>query len=47
LKKQLTREPFPLPSLKITDKPFWDLKFEDFTLENYQHHPAIKFSVAI
>ena len=47
LKEQLTREPLPLPSLKIDDKPFWDLKFEDFSLENYQHHPVIKFPVAV
>ena len=47
LKEQLKREPLPLPSLKIEDKPFWDLKFEDFSLENYQHHPVIKFPVAI
>jgi thymidylate synthase len=47
LKKQLTREPFPLPSLEIADKPFWDIKFEDFTLKNYQHHPVIKFPVAV
>ncbi len=47
LKEQLTREPLPLPLLKITNKRFWDLKFEDFSLENYQHHPVIKFPVAV
>jgi thymidylate synthase len=47
LKKQLERQPFPLPKLKIAPKPFWDLKFEDFELENYQHHPFIKFEVAV
>tara|TARA_B100000029_G_scaffold150357_2_gene145613 strand:- start:1605 stop:2423 length:819 start_codon:yes stop_codon:yes gene_type:complete len=47
LKEQLNRKPFPLPSLKIADKPFWELKFSDFTLENYQHHPIIKFPVAV
>ena len=47
LKEQLVREPLPLPSLEIADKPFWDLTFEDFTLENYQHHPVIKFPVAV
>ena len=34
-------------SLEIADKPFWDLKFEDFTLKNYEHHPVIKFPVAV
>ena len=47
LKEQLTREPLPPPLLKIENKHFWDLKFEDFSLENYQHHPVIKFPVAV
>ena len=47
LREQLTRTPKPLPTLKISDKPFWDLKFEDFTLENYVHDPFIKFKVAV
>ena len=47
LEEQLTREPLALPTLKIADKPFWEIKFEDFTLENYEHYPSIKFPVAI
>lgn len=47
LKEQLTRTPLPLPQLKIAKKPFDELKFEDFTLENYQHHPFIKFPIAV
>lgn len=47
LREQLKRKPYPLPKLQIAKKPFWDLKFEDFTLENYQHHPFIKFAVAV
>lgn len=47
LKEQLTRTPKPLPSLKIAKKPFWDLKFEDFELVDYQHDPFIKFKVAV
>jgi thymidylate synthase len=47
LKEQLTRKPLPLPTLEIADKSFWDLKFEDFILKNYQHHSAIKFPVAV
>jgi thymidylate synthase len=46
---QLTREPFPLPAMKlnpdVTD--LFNFKFEDFTLENYQCHPAIKAPVAV
>tara|TARA_B100001750_G_C15417171_1_gene550950 strand:+ start:45 stop:863 length:819 start_codon:yes stop_codon:yes gene_type:complete len=47
LQTQLTRNPLKLPQLIINKKPFWDLKFEDFSLENYHHHPIIKFPVAI
>lgn len=47
LREQIKREPLPLPTLEIADKPLNDLKFEDFTLKNYHHHPAIKFEVAV
>jgi len=47
LEEQLKREPYPLPTLKIKDKPFWEIKEEDIQLENYKHHPYIKFSVAV
>ena len=47
LKEQLKRDPMPLPELKIADKQFWDLTFEDFKLNNYKHHPVIKFPVAV
>lgn len=47
LKLQLTREPFPLPQLKIAKKPIDELQFEDFELIGYQHHPKIKFEVAV
>lgn len=48
-KLQLTREPYPLPTMKINPdvKDIFDFKFEDFTLENYQSHPHIKAPVAI
>ena len=48
-KLQLTREPYPLPVLKINTsvKNIFDFKFEDFSLENYQHHPHIKAPVAV
>lgn len=47
LKEQLKRSEFPLPKLKIAKKPFWDLKYEDFELVGYEHHPFIKFEVAV
>ena len=46
LKEQM-KEPLKLPSLEISNKPFWDLSFEDFKLVNYEHHPIIKFPVAV
>lgn len=48
-KLQLTREPYPLPQMKINPdvKDIFSFKFEDFTLENYQSHPHIKAPVAI
>ena len=47
LKEQLERKPLALAKLEIENKPFWDLKFEDFKLLNYNHHPIIKFPVAV
>ncbi len=47
MKEQLKRKPYDLPKLIIKNKPFWDLKFEDFSLIDYKHHPVIKFPVAV
>ena len=46
---QLSREPKPLPTMKINPevKSIFDFKFEDFTLENYEAHPHIKGAVAV
>ena len=46
---QLSRESFPLPVMKINPavKDIFSFQFEDFTLENYQHHPPIKAPVAV
>ncbi len=46
---QLTRTPFPLPTMKINPdvKDIFSFKFEDFELENYVSHPGIKAPVAV
>lgn len=46
---QLSRTPFPLPQMKLDPsvKDIFSFKFEDFTLENYESHPAIKAPVAV
>jgi len=49
VKLQLTREPYPLPTMKINPevKSIFDFTFEDFELVGYQAHPHIKGKVAI
>ena len=46
---QLTRVPYILPTMKINPevKDIFGYKYEDFHLENYQHHPPIKAAVAV
>lgn len=49
VKLQLSRETKALPIMKINPavKDIFEFKFEDFTLENYDPHPAIKAPVAV
>lgn len=49
LKLQLTREPKPLPKMILNPeiKNIFDFDFNDFTLVDYDPHPAIKGSVAV
>lgn len=48
-KLQLTREPYPLPTMKLNPevRNIFDFTYEDFKLENYQCHPPIKAPVAV
>jgi thymidylate synthase len=49
VKLQLSREPYPLPQMKINPevKSIFDFKYEDFELVGYQSHPHIKGEVAV
>ncbi|SDC69940.1 thymidylate synthase [Sanguibacter gelidistatuariae] len=46
--EQLAREPYPFPRLELGKAAsLFDYRFEDVQIEGYQHHPAIKATVAV
>jgi thymidylate synthase len=49
VKTQLSRQPRPLPTLKINPErvSIFDFQYEDFTIENYDPHPHIKGEIAV
>ncbi|MBP1646672.1 MAG: thymidylate synthase [Bacteroidetes bacterium] len=47
LKEQLKRTPKPLPKIEIAQKPWDQLRFEDFRLSGYESYDPIKFQVAV
>ncbi len=49
LKEQVKREPYPFPKWKILGVPsyFDDFSVNDFTLENYKHHPKIYMKMVV
>ena len=49
VKLQLSRDPKPLPTMKINPevKDIFDFKFEDFELVHYEAHPHLKGAVAV
>lgn len=46
---QLSREPYPLPKMHVNAevKDIFAFTYDDFRLENYQHHETIKAKVAV
>lgn len=49
VREQLSRDPYPYPQLRLERTPasIFDYTLEDFSVQNYQHHPAIQGSVAV
>ncbi len=46
---QLSRSPLPLPRLVIRRRPptLFDYQFDDFDIQNYESHPAIRAPIAV
>ncbi len=46
---QLTRQPYPLPQMRINPavKSIFDFEYEDFELLTYQAHPSIKAEISV
>jgi len=48
VREQLSREPYPFPRLELQRATsLFDYAFEDMTVVDYRHHPAIKAPVAV
>lgn len=47
LREQLKRKPHKLPEVRVARKPLDEIGFEDIELVGYEHHPFIKFPIAV
>jgi thymidylate synthase len=45
--EQMSRAPKPLPKLHIAKKPFDQLTIDDFVIEDYDPHPAIRRNMCV
>lgn len=48
IKEQLSRKPYSLPKIKTGNfTSIFDWKYTDTVIEGYEHHPRIKFEIAV
>ena len=51
VKEQIARDPLPLPTLSLPDitslEDIHKFSIDEFKLEDYKHHPAIKAKMAV
>lgn len=49
VKEQLSRQPLPLPTLWLNPEKtsLWDITADDIAINDYHHHAAIKYPVAV
>jgi thymidylate synthase len=49
VRTQLARQPYPYPVLNLKRRPpsIFEYQYEDFEVQDYQHHPLIKAPVAV
>jgi thymidylate synthase len=49
IETQLERDPYPYPTLRLARRPgsIFEYGFEDFEVDGYVHHPAIRAPVAV
>ncbi len=48
VREQLSREAYPFPRLELRKAPsLFEYDYEDFTVDGYQHHPALRAPVAV
>lgn len=49
VERQLSREPYPLPTLRLARTPdsILDYEYDDIEVVGYEHHPGIKAPVAV
>ena len=49
MREQLSRDPYPYPTLRFARKPesILDYTYDDLVVEDYQHHAPIRAAVAV